>query len=177
MREIDIVAAKPPLGQHRRNVRRQRARALARRIDHHAREPRRQRQAAQRMAFLGDAAVVERAEFGEQRARLGERAPRRRIEERERFRRRAPGGEIEHKAREIGGEDFRPRVGLERGGLRLIPKPIRDARLGAPGTAAALVGGGARDAHGFEPRQPDIRLVARHAREAANRPRCARPRW
>ena len=47
----------------------------ARRIDHHARKPRRQRQPPQMPALVGDAAVaVDGAEFGEQRFRLG-RAP------------------------------------------------------------------------------------------------------
>src|SRR4051794_37470331 len=43
MRQVDIVAAKPSLGQHRRHVGCERARPLARRINHHAGEPRRQR--------------------------------------------------------------------------------------------------------------------------------------
>ena len=51
MRQVDVVAAEPALGQHRRDVGGERARAFARRIDHHAGEPRRQRQAAQRLAF------------------------------------------------------------------------------------------------------------------------------
>ena len=57
------------------------------------------------------------------------------------------------------------RIGLERSGLRLVPQPIADAGLSAAGAAAALVGGGARHAHGFQPRQPDVGLVARHARK------------
>ena len=79
----------------------------------------------------------------------------------------APLRQIEHEGRQIGGQNFRPRVRLQRSGLRLVPQPVADAGLGAAGAAAALVGGGARDAHGFQPRQPDIRLVARHARQAA----------
>ena len=51
VRQIHIVAAKPALGQHRGDVGGERARAFARRIDHHAGKPRRQRQAAQRMAL------------------------------------------------------------------------------------------------------------------------------
>src|SRR4051812_15115966 len=38
MRQVDITAAKSSLGEPRRNVRRERARTLARRIHHHARE-------------------------------------------------------------------------------------------------------------------------------------------
>ena len=45
MREIDVVAAEPALGQDRGDVGGALARAFARGIDHHAREPRRQRQA------------------------------------------------------------------------------------------------------------------------------------
>ena len=97
-----------------------------------------------------------------------ERGLRRRIEERQLAGiAGAPLRQIEHEGRQIGRENFRPRIGLERAGLRLVPQPVADARLGAAGAAAALVGGGARDAHGFQPRQADIRLVARHARQAA----------
>ncbi len=96
MCQVHAVAAKPAFGQHRRDVGGERARAFARRIDDHPSEPRRQWQSAQRAAFFRDAAIVERAEFGKQRPRLGERALRRRIEEGELLRRRAPRREIEH---------------------------------------------------------------------------------
>ena len=76
-------------------------------------------------------------------------------------------GEIEHEAGEIGGEDFRPGGGLERSGLRRVPQPVADAGLGAPGAAAPLIGGGARDPHGLEPGQADVGLVARHPRQPA----------
>ena len=69
-----IVAAEPALGQHGGDLGGQRAGAFGRGIDHHAREPRRQRQRAQLAAFVGDAALgIERAELAEQRARLGKR--------------------------------------------------------------------------------------------------------
>ena len=58
------------------------------------------------------------------------------------------------------------RRGLERSGLRLVPQPIADAGLGAPGAAAPLVGGGARHTHGLEPCQADVGLVTRHPRQA-----------
>ena len=48
MREIDIVAAEPALGQHRGDVGGERAAPSRGGIDHHAREPRRQRQLPQR---------------------------------------------------------------------------------------------------------------------------------
>ena len=147
-------------------------------IDHHACEPRRQRQQPQPPAFVGDAAVgVERAEFGEQRLGLGQGCVRRRIEERELFRRASPSGKIEREGREIGGEDFRLSIGFERGGLRLIPEPVTDARLGTAGAAATLIGCRARDPHGFEPGEPDIRLVPRYTGKPAVDDDARRPRW
>ena len=109
---------------------------------------------------------VDGADLGQQRPRLGQRRPGRRIEERKLVRiGRAPLRQVEQHAGQIGGENFRPRIGLERRGLRLVPQPVADAGLGAAGAAAALVGGGARHPHGFEPRQADVRLVARHPRQ------------
>ena len=73
---------------------------------------------------------------------------RRRIEEGEGARiANAPGGAIEQEAGEIGGQDLGPVEGVERARRGLRPEPVADARLGAPGAAAALVGRGARDAH------------------------------
>src|ERR1043165_4009590 len=79
-----------------------------------------------------DAAVIERAELGEQRARFGERGLGRRVEQREALGRCAPGGEVEDEAGEVRGEDFRPRIWLERGGLRLRPPPKSDLPVRAP---------------------------------------------
>ena len=101
------------------------------------------------------------------RLRLGKRRARRRIEEGELLRVAAPGREVERERRQIGGEDFRPGKGLERRGLRLVPQPVADAGLGAAGTAAALIGRGARHPHGLKPRHADVGLVARHPRQAA----------
>ena len=84
MAEIDVVAAKPALRQDRGDIGGALARALRGRIDHHAGEPRRQRQPPKLPALVGDAALgIDGAEFGQQRPRLGQRAGRRRIEERE----------------------------------------------------------------------------------------------
>ena len=179
-------------GRDRHRRRRARARSGPRRCRRRAR-PRRPRAASTTMrASRGGSGSARscrpssvmrpsasmRAELGQQRPRLGKRGARRRIEEGKLARiGRAPLRQIEHEARQIGGEDFRPRIGFERGGLRLVPQPVADAGLGAAGAAAALVGGGARDAHGLEPGQADVGLVARHARQARYRPRCARPRW
>ena len=169
MRQVDIVAAKPALRQDRGDVGGALALALRRGVHHHAGEPRRQRQSAKLAALVGDAALrVDRAKLDQQRLRFGERAGGRRIEERERRGiGRAPLRQIEQQARQIGGEDFRPRIGFERRGLRLVPQPIADAGLGAAGAAAALIGGGARHAHGFQAGDADVGLVARHARKPA----------
>ncbi len=176
--QIDVVAAEPALADDRGDLRGYKRRAFPRGVDHHAGKPRRQRQPPQMSALIGDAAVgVDGAERGEQRFRLGQRRPRRRIEEGELFRTAAPGRQIEREGGKIGGEDFRPGIGLERRGLRLVPQPVADARLGAPGAAAALIRRRARHPHRFKPRDADIGLVARHPRQARSRRRCARPRW
>jgi hypothetical protein len=116
--------------------------ALGRRIDDHPRQPRRQRQSGDGAALLGEAAaLVERAERGKEAARLSESGRGRRIQKGERRRiDDAPDGEIEQKAGEIGGEDFRPGEGDERPIARLFPQPIADAGLGTSGAAATLVG-------------------------------------
>ena len=99
--------------------------------------------------------------------RLLQRRRRRRIEKRQRGGiADAPLREVEHQRGQIGGEDFRLGVGGERRGLRLVPQPVADAGLGAAGAAAALIDRGARGAHGLQPRQADVGLVARHPRQA-----------
>ncbi len=99
---------------------------------------------AQTAAFFGNAAVaVDSAEFAEQCLCFSEGGTRRRIEEGEFFRRRAPGGKIEREGGEIGGENFRPRECVQRRCLRLVPEPVADAGLDAAGAAAALIGGSA----------------------------------
>ena len=178
MRDIDVIAAKAALADQHGDLRGRQRGVLRSRIHHHAREPRRQRQAAQLASLFGDAAVaVDGAEFAEQGFGLGECRARRRIEEGELLGRAAPGRKIERERRQIGGQDFRSRKCFERSRLRLIPEPVADARLGAAGTAAPLIGRGARHPHGFEPRHADVGLVARHPREPASRRQCARPRW
>ncbi len=83
--EIDAVAAEPALGENGGNLGGLPARAKAMRIHDHARQPRRQRQRAQALAFRRDPAVgIERAEFAQQTTRLLQRRRRRRIEKRQR---------------------------------------------------------------------------------------------
>jgi len=137
------------------------------RIHDHSRQPWRQRQRAQALALLGDAAIgVERIELAEQALGLLQRRCGRRIEEGQARRiADAPLREVEHQRRQIGGEDFRLRERRKRRGLRLVPQPVADTRLGTAGTAAALIDRRARGAHRLEPRQADVRLIARHARE------------
>ncbi len=74
--------------------------------------------------------------------------------------------EIQHQRRQIGAENFGLGIGRQRRGLRFVPQPVAYAGLGAAGAAAALVDRGARGAHGFQPRQADIGLIARHPRHA-----------
>ena len=71
--------------------------------------------------------------------------------------------------RKIGGEDFGPRERFERPGAGLFPQAIADAGLGASRATPALIGGGARDAHGLEPGQTDIRLVDAERGRGPNR--------
>ena len=127
--EVDRVAAEAAFGQHDGDLGGQRGFAGARRVDQHARQPRRQRQAADRAALVGDPAVaVERAELREQRARLLERRARRRIEE---FQRRAGSAtpqtrEVERQAGEIGGENLR--AARTARGRRSPPPPTAGSR-------------------------------------------------
>ena len=73
-RKIDRVAAEPALGQDDRDLARRPRVARPRGVDHHPRQTRRQREAGNRAALVGDAAIaVERANGVEQRLRLGER--------------------------------------------------------------------------------------------------------
>ena len=82
MGEIDVVAAEPALADQHGDLGGLARCAERRRVDHHAREPRRQRQSSQLLSFVGDAAVgVDGAKFGEQRLRLDQRRRRRRVEE------------------------------------------------------------------------------------------------
>ena len=81
-REIDRVAAEPAFGQDDSDFARNFRFARASGVDDHARETRRQREARDRAAFVGDAAVaIESADRGQKRLRFPERGARRGIEE------------------------------------------------------------------------------------------------
>ena len=168
MRQVRVVPAEAAFADQDGDLGGRQRGPLGCGVDHHAGEPRRQRQPPQFPPFLGDAAIrVDGAEFNEQHLRLGKGRTRRRIEEGKLFGRRAPGREVERETGKVGGEDFRAGIGFERRGLRLVPEPVADARLGAAGAAAALVGRRARHAHGLKPRHADIGFVARHAGKPA----------
>ena len=169
MGQIDGLAAEPALGQRDGDLGRQAGASLARGVDHHAREARRQGEPGNRPAFPSDAPVaVERAQRSQQRARLAERGARRGIEKGERGGiAHPPRREIEREAGEIGGKNFRRRVGQEAAIARFFPQTIAYARLDASGAPAPLVGVGARHPHRLQPRQPDVRLEAGDAHQAA----------
>ena len=143
--------------------------AVARRLDHHSRQPGRERQRPHGAAHVGEpTVVVERPEFAVERDRLLPGGRRRRIEPFESPRiAHPPGREIKGKPGQIGVENFGRGEGRERRRLRLVPQAIADAGLGAAGAAAALIDAGARGAHGLEPRQSEIRLEALHTRQPA----------
>ncbi len=163
--QVEIIAAETPLGQYDRHVGGKWRRAKRSAIKHHAREPRRQRQRPQAVSRIGDATVViDCPQFAQQNFGFGERRLRRRIEEEQSARiGHTPMREIEHQRGEVGSKDFRRGKRQQRPRLPLIPEPVADAGLRASGAPAALVGGCLRHPHGFEPREAEVRLVARHA--------------
>ncbi len=102
---------------------------------------------------------VDGLEPGQQFARLGERRGGRWIEPGERRGVPAPPArEFERKRGEVGFEDLGGRLREQRGLRRLAPEPIAPAGRRAAGAAATLVGGGTRDAHGFEAAHPRCRI-------------------
>ncbi len=143
--------------------------ALAGCGENHVRKPRMERQAGELAAFGGKAAtIVDGIEPGEEGAGFGPGGRGRGIEEAQgRGVGNAPGREVEHEARKVGGKDFGSFEGVEGAGLALIPEADADAGFGAAGAAAALVGGGAGDAAGGEGGKARGRLVDRDAAIAA----------
>ena len=170
MVEVDVVAAEPALGQDRRDFGGEAAGALPARIHHHAGEPRRQRQAVERLSFRRDPARPHR--WRQDRA-SNARASLSAAAGGESRKTRLAGSRTPHCARSsTSDERSAARIsgwayGASDAGLRLVPQPVTDARLDPAGAAAALVGGSARDPHRFETGKADIRFVAGHPREAA----------
>jgi hypothetical protein len=74
--------------------------------------------------------------------------------------------EVEQEPGQIGGEDFGRGGQRERCDFPFLPQPIADARRGAAGAPAPLVGRSARDAHGVEAGEAEIGLIARDAGKA-----------
>jgi len=114
--EVDAVTAQAAFGEDSGNFRGFFARAQPVRIHDHPRQPRRQCQLTQALAFRGDPAIaVERIEFAQQTARLLQCRRGGRIEKRQRRGiADAPLREVEHQRRQIGAENFgagcRPRA-------------------------------------------------------------------
>lgn len=122
-----------------------------------------ERQPRQRPAVGRDRALArDGIECPEQRQRFREGGLRRRIEEAKQIRRRnAPAREFQRESGEVRFEDFGPVERFQRVRLPGVPEAVADARLGAAGATAALVGGGARDAAGFERGEPGRGVVGR----------------
>ena len=168
-RKIDRIAAKPAFREQDGDFARDPSFACAGGVDHHARKARRQREARDRAAFVGNAPIaVYRADVAQERQRLLERGARGRVEKSKlRGIGDAPEGAVERKPGEIGGENLRRGVGLKSAVRGLLPQPIADARLNAPRAPASLIGVGPADANRLESREADIRLIDRNAHEPA----------
>ena len=78
-----------------------------------------------------------------------------------------PGRAVQQQPGEIGREDGRLGKRLQRAGAGLLPEAVADTRLGAAGTPAPLIGGGAAHPHRLQAGQSETRLVARDPGEAA----------
>src|SRR5262249_54046590 len=141
--QIDIIAAEPAFRENRRNACGQHAAAFGRRVDHHPREPRLQRQRAQFSSFARDTARgIDRAELREQCPRFSESALWRGVEKRQLagvgY---APLRQIEQERGQISGQYFGARIRLERTRLWFVPQAVANAGLRATRPAATLVGG------------------------------------
>ncbi len=165
--EIAVAAAEARLRQERGDVGRRLAFAGGGALDDHVGEARRQRQPGEAAPVRRQAAGgIAGAEPVEQVERLLVGGAGRRVEPGELARvGDAPGEQRQRERGEVGRGDLRRVEGGERGRLRLVPQAVAEARPGAAGAAAALVGRRARDTHRLEPRQARARLVARPAGE------------
>ncbi len=167
--QVDIAAAQALLAEHGGDLRAPRGLAGGGGPHHHVGQARGQRHVGQGPAMGGQAALpVQGLQAIEQDPGLGEGGGRRLVEEGQAAGvPRAPPGQVQGQARQVGLQDLGPGEGRQGPGLRLVPQAVADARLGAAGPAPALVGGGAADAHGLQPGQAAGRVEARHAGQAA----------
>ena len=163
--QVDILAAQALLSEHRSDLRGLAGLARGGGADHHVSQARGQRHVGQRFAVPRQIPLpVQGLDAAQQRSRLGEGGCGRRVQERQARRiARAPTGQIQRQARKVCLQDFRPSKGRQRTGLRLVPQTVANARFGPAGAASPLVGGGAADADGIQPRDARGRIIARHA--------------
>ena len=125
------------------------------------------RPSAGRAAVI-DAVVVEGAERrASSSARLAPRLRRRRVEERQVARRRAPRRQLEHQPGQVDLGDLGGPVGRPAAVLDLAPQPVGDARLGAPGPPGSLVGRVAADRHRRQARHAGADVEARRPGQPA----------
>ncbi len=127
-----------------------------------------ERQRGEAAAVICDPAVLERTEARKERLRLGERTLGRRGQERQAGPvGRAPEGELEGEAGEVGGLDLRRRPGGKRAVLAPRPELPGGAGSDAAGAAGALGGLGAGDAFGDQPGHAGAGIEAGAAGAAA----------
>ena len=133
-------------------------------LQHHPGQPRVDRELGQPAADVGEAlAGVERAQLLEQVDAVGDVAPVRRVDERERGDvAQADGGHLEDDAGQVGAQDLR--FGVFRAGqeVRLVVQPDADAVGRAAAAALALVGRGLRDRLDGQPLHLEAVAVAGH---------------
>ena len=116
----------------------------------------------------GDRAVaVERAELGQQLARLAPRLGRWAVEERQLVRWRAPGSQLEHQPGEVDLGDLGATVGRTGAVLHPAPQAVRHTRSEAAGATGALVRRVAADRHRGESGHPGADVEARRPGQPA----------
>jgi hypothetical protein len=125
---------------------------VALRLQHHPAQPRVDRQLGQLPPDLGQAAVLERAQLVEQSDAVGDRAPVRRIDERERADVAEPErGHLQDHRGEVGPLHLRLGEPGPRVEVLLGVQPDADAVGGTPAAALALVRAGLRDPFDRQP--------------------------
>ena len=144
------------------------ARQRVRSPDDHPRQPRVDGQPEHAPAERRDGAVtVERAELGQQLARLAPRLGRRAVEEGQLVRWRAPAGQLEHQPGEVDLGDLGGAVGRPGAVLHPAPQAVGNARSEAAGPAGALVRRVAADRHRGEAGHAGADVEARRSGQPA----------